>query len=184
MPERPLPAWTTPLLDAAAQRATDAWAIESGEPGIGLMERAGTGLVAALQARAPHGRVCVVCGKGNNGGDGLAVARRLRDSGRDVDVLMLAGGDELAGDARTNFERMPGPAPVPFSAAALDGAAVIVDAILGTGFAGAPREPARSAIEAINAAGEAGSMVVACDVPSGVDASTGEVIGPAVTADL
>ena len=58
----------------------------------------------------PHGRVAVVCGKGNNGGDGLVVARRLRELGRDVDVLMLAPGDELRGDARTNFERLPGAA--------------------------------------------------------------------------
>ena len=184
MTDRALPAWTTPLPDAEQQRATDAWAIESGEPGIRLMERAGAGMFSELVARVPRGRVAVVCGKGNNGGDGLVVARWLRELGRDVDVLMLAPGDELRGDARTNFERVPGAAPVPFSAAPLAGVAVVVDAILGTGFAGEPREPARSAIEAINAAGRAGAVVVACDVPSGVDASSGEVIGSAVRADL
>ncbi|HUB76068.1 MAG TPA: NAD(P)H-hydrate dehydratase, partial [Solirubrobacteraceae bacterium] len=97
---------------------------------------------------------------------------------------MLAPGDELRGDARTNFERLEGEAPVPFSAAPLGGAAAIVDAILGTGFAGEPREPARSAIQAIDEARRDGAFVVACDVPSGVDASSGEVLGPAVTADL
>ena len=61
---------------------------------------------------------------------------------------------------------------------------MIVDAILGTGFSGEPREPARSAIEAINEAGGRGAVVIACDVPSGVDASTGEVLGPAVRAEL
>jgi hydroxyethylthiazole kinase-like uncharacterized protein yjeF len=184
MADADLPAWTTPLLDAEQQRAADGWAIESGEPGIRLMERAGAGLVDALVKRMPHGRVAVVCGKGNNGGDGLVVARRLRELGRDVDVLMLAPGDELQGDARANFERLGAAATVPFSAPALDAAAVIVDAILGTGFSGTPRDPARSAIEAINEAGGRGAIVVACDVPSGVDASTGEVLGPAVRAEL
>jgi ADP-dependent NAD(P)H-hydrate dehydratase / NAD(P)H-hydrate epimerase len=184
MADAQLPTWTTPLLDAEQQRAADAWAIESGEPGIRLMERAGAGLFHALVTRVPRGRVAVVCGKGNNGGDGLAAARLLRELGRDVEVLMLAPGDDLRGDARTNFERLPGAAPAPFSAGALDGAAAILDAVLGTGFSGEPREPARSAIEAINEAGRRGATVVACDVPSGVDASTGEVIGPAVSADL
>jgi hydroxyethylthiazole kinase-like uncharacterized protein yjeF len=174
----------TPLLDAEQQRAVDAWAIDSGQPGIRLMERAGAGLVDALVRRVPTGRVIVVCGKGNNGGDGLVVARRLREQDRHVDVLMLAPGDELQGDARTNFDRLPGAPAVPFSATALDGAAGIVDAALGTGFSGEPREPVRSAIEAINAAGARGAVVIACDVPSGVDASTGEVLGPAVRADL
>src|SRR3984885_9975542 len=184
MTDRALPAWTTPLLDAEQQRAADAWAIESGEPGIRLMERAGAGLADRLVKRVPDGRVVVVCGKGNNGGDGLVAARRLRDLGRDVDILMLAPGDELRGDARANFERVQGAGVAPFSAGALDGAAVIVDAILGTGFSGEPREPARSAIEAINEARERGAVVIACDVPSGVDASTGEVLGPAVRAAL
>ncbi len=64
---------------------------------------------------------------------------------------MLAPGDDLRGDARTNFERLPGDAPEPFTPEALDGAVAIIDAVLGTGFSGEPREPARSAIEAINA---------------------------------
>ena len=166
--------------DAEQQRAIDAWAIgERGIPSLALMERAGAGLAELVRARVPSGRVAVVVGKGNNGGDGLVVARLLRDAGRDVDVFMLAPGEELRGDARANFDRLAGPAPRPFAAAALAGAAVIVDAILGTGFAGEAREPARSAIEAINAAG---AEIVACDVPSGVDASTGEVSGPAVRA--
>jgi hydroxyethylthiazole kinase-like uncharacterized protein yjeF len=184
MADTPLPAWTTPLLDAEQQRAVDAWAIESGEPGVRLMERAGAGLFDALVRRVSRGRVAVVCGKGNNGGDGLVAARLLRELGRTVDVLMLAPGDDLRGDARTNFERLPGAAPEPFAPEALDGVGSIIDAVLGTGFSGEPREPARSAIEAINQARRRGATVVACDVPSGVDASTGEVIGPAVSADV
>jgi len=178
-----LPDWLTPLPDAQEQRATDGWEIETrGTPGVELMERAGRGLAELVARLAPGGRVAVVCGKGNNGGDGLVVARLLRDAGREVDVLLLVAGEELGGDARTNLERLPGPAPQSFTGAGLDGAAAIVDAVLGTGFSGEPREPARGAIEAIVAAGERGAAVVACDVPSGVDASTGEVAGCAVRA--
>jgi NAD(P)H-hydrate epimerase len=131
---------------------------------------------------APTGRLAVVCGKGNNGGDGLVCARFLRQHGREVDVLLLGAAEDLKGDAQTNYERLPGPAPDPFAAGALDGASGIVDAILGTGFSGEPRQPAAGAIAAINAAGERGACVLACDVPSGVDGSTGEVAGQAVRA--
>ena len=78
---------------------------------------------------------------GNNGGDGLVVARLLRERGRDVDVLLLADPGELRGDALANYERLPAPGARAFEPAALEGAAAIVDAILGTGFAGEPREP-------------------------------------------
>ncbi len=177
-----LPNWLEPLLDSAQQRATDAWAIEQrGIPGIELMERAGSGLADLVIERAPTGRVAVMCGKGNNGGDGLVAARLLRELGRDVDVLLLGAADELRGDARTSLERLKGPAPRPFEADALAGCAAVVDAILGTGFSGAPREPAAGAIEAINAVGPH-AAVIACDVPSGVDASTGEIAGVAVWA--
>jgi ADP-dependent NAD(P)H-hydrate dehydratase / NAD(P)H-hydrate epimerase len=176
-----LPSWTTPLRDAAQQRAIDGWAIEErGIPGAELMERAGGGL-AELVAALPPGRIVVVVGKGNNGGDGLVVARWLRGRGREVDVLMLARGEELTGDARANFDRLTGPEPLHFRPELLNDAEIVVDAILGTGFSGEPREPASTAIEAIN---RCGATVVACDVPSGVDASTGEVRGVAVRATV
>ncbi|MGI8712355.1 MAG: NAD(P)H-hydrate dehydratase [Solirubrobacteraceae bacterium] len=181
-----LPDWLTPLPDAEQQRETDAWAIETlGTPGIELMERAGAGLGELVGSRVPSGRVVVICGKGNNGGDGLVVARLLREAGREVEVLLLGPGDDLRGDARANLERLGEPAPGPFDAARLSGAAAIVDAILGTGSRGEPRQPARGAIAAINACAEAAPgppMVIACDVPSGVDASTGEVAEVAVRA--
>jgi NAD(P)H-hydrate epimerase len=145
------------------------------------MERAGDGLADLVLWLESRGRVAVVCGKGNNGGDGLVCARILRQKGLQVDVLLLADPEELRGEARTNLERLRGPEPRPFSAEALTGAAVIVDAILGTGFSGTPRDPAAGAIRAINEAGSQ-AAVVACDVPSGVDASTGEVAGEAVFA--
>jgi ADP-dependent NAD(P)H-hydrate dehydratase / NAD(P)H-hydrate epimerase len=187
-----LPDWLDPLPDASEQRALDEWAIgERGIPGVDLMERAGTGLADLVGELAPAGRIVAVCGKGNNGGDGFVAARLLRERGRSVDVLVLGDVAELRGDARSNFERLPGEEPMPFDAAALAGAGAIIDTILGTGFSGEPREPAAGAIAAINAAGggagadgdaRAGACVVACDVPSGVDASTGEVTGAAVRA--
>ncbi|HET9105407.1 MAG TPA: NAD(P)H-hydrate dehydratase [Solirubrobacteraceae bacterium] len=178
-----LPDWLAPLPDAEQQRAIDTWAIEQcGIPGRELMEQAARGLTDLVSVRVPEGRLVVVCGKGNNGGDGLAAARLLRDRGRVVDVLLLAEPGEYRGDAAVNLERLPGAAAQAFAAGSLDGAAGIVDAVLGTGFSGVPHGAAAAAIEAISAAGRAGSEVIACDVPSGVDASTGIVQGQAVCA--
>jgi NAD(P)H-hydrate epimerase len=177
-----LPDWLDPLPDAEQQRALDEWAIdELGIPGIELMERAGSGLAEAGQRIVPTGQIAVVCGKGNNGGDGFVCARLLRELGREVRVLLLGSPDELRGDASANCKRLPGAPPEPFDAAALEGSEGVVDAILGTGFSGEPREPAAGAIEAINDAARS-AVVIACDVPSGVDASTGEVLGAAVRA--
>ena len=175
-----LPDWLGPLPGAAEQRALDEWAIgERGIPGLDLMERAGEGLTNLVCELAPTGTIAVVCGKGNNGGDGLVAARLLRVLGRDVRVLLLAAPEELRGDARTNCERLPGAPPERFDSAALSGVDAIVDAILGTGFSGEPRDPVATAIAAMNAAAGAGAVVVACDVPSGVDGSTGEIAGHA-----
>jgi len=175
-----LPAWLEPLPDAVQMRATDTWAIEEqGVPSLELMERAGAGLARVVAEHAPEGQLAFVCGKGNNGGDGLVAARVLRDQGRDVRVLCVEPPEDFEGDARRNLERLPGSPPDLFQPAGLEGAAAIVDALLGTGFSGTPREPAAGAIEAINAAG---APVIAADVPSGVDASTGAVEGAAVRA--
>jgi ADP-dependent NAD(P)H-hydrate dehydratase / NAD(P)H-hydrate epimerase len=176
-----LPGWLDPVYEAVEMRAVDRWAIEEqGIPGIDLMERAGIGLarVAAAASRG-SGPVRIVIGKGGNGGDGLVAARILREDGRSVDVLTIAPLDELRGDALTNLERLPGEAPVPFEQGAVDGSSALVDALLGTGFSGEPREPVAGAIRAIN---EQDAPVVACDVPSGIDASSGEVHGEAVRA--
>ena len=179
----PLPPWLEPLSDAAAQRALDAWAIEQrGVPGLELMERAGAGLARLVAERVGQGSIAIVCGKGNNGGDGLVAARHLRAAGREVDVQLLCPPQELRGDARANCERLPGAPPRPFVPGTLMDEAVIVDAILGTGSSGAPEGPALGAVETLAAAAERGIPVIACDVPSGVDASTGEVAGPAVRA--
>jgi hydroxyethylthiazole kinase-like uncharacterized protein yjeF len=175
-----LPRWLEPLLDAEQMRATDAWAIDTRNvPSLELMERAGEGLARIVGQYGPAGRIAIVCGKGNNGGDGLVAARLLRQAGRDVQVLLVWPAKWVQGDAAEMLRRLPGPAPEPFEADALSSAHVIVDALLGTGFEGAPREPADGVIAAINAAK---GRVVAADVPSGVNASTGEVEGEAVRA--
>jgi ADP-dependent NAD(P)H-hydrate dehydratase / NAD(P)H-hydrate epimerase len=198
-----LPDWLTPLPDAETIRAVDRWAIEErGIAGLDLMERAGAGVVRAVERLAPDGPVAVACGKGNNGGDGLVVARLLRDAGREVTVACAAAPEDFAGDARTNLERLPGAPPVRLSgeswakgeggaggareggaaaAKLLAGYVVIVDALLGTGFQGEPRGAVAEAIEAIN---HSRASVVSVDVPSGVDASTGVVAGSAVRASL
>jgi NAD(P)H-hydrate epimerase len=174
-----LPDWLDPLYTSEEMRAVDKWAIEEqGVPSLDLMERAGLGLARVTAEVAADGPVRVVIGKGNNGGDGLVAARLLREDGRDVRVLLTADPGDLRGDAAANLERLPG-APQPYSADGLDGAACIVDALLGTGFQGEPRGVVGAAIDAIN---DLGAIVVAADVPSGVDASTGEVSGAAVRA--
>lgn len=176
------PAWLDPLPDAAGLRATDAWAIGTvGISGIALMETAGALLADAVVEVAPQGPVAIVCGAGNNGGDGYVVARLLREAGRRVRVVSTVPDERLKGDAALARDAFGGPAD-PWSPAALDDAAVIVDAILGTGASGVPRGVAAEAIAGIAAAADRGIPVVACDVPSGVDATTGEVAGVAVPA--
>jgi ADP-dependent NAD(P)H-hydrate dehydratase / NAD(P)H-hydrate epimerase len=172
--------WLDPLFAADEMRDVDAWAIdEQHVPSLDLMERAGEGLARVTAAVAQEGPIRVVVGKGNNGGDGLVVARLLREDGYEVDVLAAVDPTELKGDAKANLDRLPGSPPEPFEADRLNASGAIVDALLGTGFEGAPREPVASVIAAINAQD---APVVACDVPSGVNASTGEIETEAVRA--
>jgi NAD(P)H-hydrate epimerase len=160
-------------------RATDRWAIEErGIPSLDLMERAGAGLALLADRTVPRGPVAVVCGKGNNGGDGFVAGRLLYELGRTVRVLRLAEQREYRGDAAENIRRLEG-AHEPFTVGALDGAALVVDAILGTGFDGDPRGLAKDAIEAIAVLDV---PVVSADIASGVDASTGEAARVSVVA--
>jgi hydroxyethylthiazole kinase-like uncharacterized protein yjeF len=177
-----LPVGLDPLLDVEQLRASDRWAIEErGMGGGALMERAAEGLARAVAGAAPSGDVVVVCGGGNNGGDGYAAARLLRGAGRRVVVAWTSDPAKLKGDAAETRDRLDGDAPVAFSPSLLDGAEVVVDAMLGTGFSGAPREPVAGAIEAIN---NSAALVIAADVPSGVDAATGAIEAGAVRADV
>ncbi len=189
-----LPAWLTPLPDAETMRGVDRWAIEErGVEGLDLMERAGAAVARVVEQLAPAGTVAILCGKGNNGGDGLVVARLLRSGGRDVTVICTSDPRELAGDAAANLERLPGERPVRLDGSRwdnaaesagqsrnpLEGSVLLLDALLGTGARGAPGGETADAIEAMSACGV---PVLSVDVPSGVDASTGAVAGIAVQA--
>src|SRR5215213_591562 len=171
--------WLQPCLDADEMRAVDRWAIdERGVPSLELMETAGRAVAETAAEIAASSKAVVICGKGNNGGDGLVAARTLREMGFEIEALLLARGDQLSDDAKANLERLDGSRSVDPGevASAIDGAGVVVDAIFGTGFAGTPRDPAASVIEAMN---DADAPVVAADVASGVNAGTGEVEGHA-----
>ena len=171
------------LYTAEEMSRADAGAQQLGIPGGALMERAGAAMARIALERYLPGQALVVCGGGNNGGDGFVIARELHRSG--VEVAVLATKDEYEGDPATNLEalrnldvRFTSPEDL---AAELGAADFIVDALLGTGFSGAVREREASIIEKVNSAQ---APILAVDVPSGVDGSTGEVQGAAVIADL
>ena len=181
---------TVALPDAAEMRSLDAAAIDGlGIPGTVLMERAGLAAAHEVLQRHPEARrATIVCGAGNNGGDGFVVARHLRSAGLEVRTVLVGPLSRLSPDARTNHgvcKRMGIPMIRTSDRAAvrrlLRTADVAVDALLGTGATGAPRGAIGAAVAALNAAS---CPVVALDVPSGVDASDGTVAGDAVRAGV
>ncbi len=173
------------MISSDRMAQVDANAAALGVPRRVLMESSGAAVARAVRAASsPGDRVVVVAGRGNNGGDGLVAARFLDD--RDVSVVLLGRRETVATDiARENLDALRRAEyevhEVRDSTAlpALD-AAVVVDAMLGTGAGGAPREPAATAVRRVN---EADATVVAVDVPTGVDPDTGERPGVAVAAD-
>jgi len=177
--ETSFPDWLQPLFGAEQMRAIDRWAVEQrAVPSLDLMERAGAALAVHADRLVPRGPIVIVCGKGNNGGDGFVAGRLLRGFGRAVRVLLLAEPGRHAGDAAVNLGRLEG-GHEQFDPRALAAAAVVIDAILGTGFEGEARGAAKEAIEAIALLDAA---VVAADIASGVDASTGEAASVSVVA--
>lgn len=146
-------------------------------PGIVLMENAGRGAAEKIHSLCPEGRVLILCGKGNNGGDGYVIARHLVLLGRDVQIAALTNPAELSGDAKTAAEiavRLGLSMTIPVSEdalSALTGAAdVIVDCLLGTGSRGELRPPYSWAVDQSN---QQNCTRVAIDVPSGLDCETG-----------
>jgi ADP-dependent NAD(P)H-hydrate dehydratase / NAD(P)H-hydrate epimerase len=167
--------WTEPLYTAAEMRAAEE-AYDG--PMLELMERAGTAAAEAVLRRYPDARTLSVwCGTGSNGGDGFVVARKLHEAGRAVEIVLAGEEEKVSGDAAENLARAR-KLDLPFAERACG--EVAVDAMFGTGFSGKPRDRAARRIEELNALEV---PVVAVDVPSGVDASTGEAAGPAVEAD-
>lgn len=179
-----------PLLTSAETQTIDRETEERGTPVEELMERAGMAVAAAATQVAGGGygrRAVVICGKGNNGGDGLVAARHLARWGMALDVFLLADAAslrepvnaKLAALARSGIVALP--ANLEGIARALARADVAIDAIFGTGFRG---EADGEHLDAIRALNDAAAPVVAVDVPSGVEGDTGVVRGSAVTADV
>lgn len=176
---------------AEQMRQIDRRAIEAGIPSVALMQSAGEAFARACleELGNPAGkRVVVVCGRGNNGGDGFVAARHLACAGAQVEVVLAGRADELTGDAAVFFAAL-GPMGVAVTLAAdepdvrlaerLGHAALIGDALLGTGARGAPEGVIARLITTMNASD---APIVACDIPSGVAADTGRVEGTAVNA--
>lgn len=160
---------------AIDQRALEEFAV----PGVILMENAGRGAAELLVGLGARGPVAICCGKGNNGGDGLVMARHLDNRGIAVRVLLFARPEEVTGDAAINLEivkRSGLPLLVQPDLAELAPADWIVDALFGTGLVGPVRPPFDAVIQAINASGR---PVLAVDIPSGLDCDTG--LSPGVT---
>jgi NAD(P)H-hydrate epimerase len=195
-----------PALSRSQSRCIDQLAIDQlGMPGMVLMENAGRGVVDVLlrvdptlnskhsQTTGSHiGEVSIFCGKGNNAGDGFVIARHLEIRGIPVQVLLLAAPQELRGDARLNFEILTHtdiPRVNLWSCKDLKAALEkhvhdstwLVDALLGTGAQGAPREPYRTTIEWMNGRP---ARRLAVDLPSGLDCDTGQPAAPTLHADL
>ncbi len=186
-----------PLLTAAEMRELDRRTIAAGTPGEALMERAGARVVEAMARR--YGpllgmRVLVLCGPGNNGGDGFVAARHLRQQGAEPHVGLVVHPDRVLGDARLHLERMR-EAGLPVNVAE-DGESLrrmiarherwdyALDALLGTGARGTLEGPIATAVQLLRELDEAGTRVVAVDLPTGVHADTGEIARRAVRADL
>jgi hydroxyethylthiazole kinase-like uncharacterized protein yjeF len=170
------------IFAAAQVRELDRLAIAAGTPGYELMCRAGAAALELLRSRWPGARaLAVICGGGNNGGDGLVVARLARAAGFTVRVALLAEADRLQGEAAQAAADagIAGLSLEAFSAELLAGADVVVDAVLGTGLARPVSAQFRDAIDAMSGAGK---PVLSLDIPSGLDADTGLPHGAAVRA--
>jgi ADP-dependent NAD(P)H-hydrate dehydratase / NAD(P)H-hydrate epimerase len=191
-----------PAISAETMTGTDRRAQALGVPELRLMEHAGTAVAAAVRALAADlgrwgtGPIVILCGPGNNGGDGYVAARRLALAGGTV-VVASVGPDErpTGASAARNWDRVARDTGIAklhlrvvrdvlMFGQGIDKAAVVVDALLGTGVRGALREPIRSTVEVIRRAGAAGVPIVAVDTPTAVDLSSGEPSDPAVRADL
>lgn len=178
---------TARVLTASQMAALDRATIDDvGVPGVVLMERAALGVLAATE-EAPAGPIVVLVGPGNNGGDGSAVARMLHLRGRDVTIVLAASEERLRGDAAVQL-RIARNVGVPVCApgeaeAALQRAAVLVDALLGIGQTEAPRGAVAEALDAVRR-GCGRPFIVAVDVPTGVHTDTGAVWDEGAHADV
>jgi hydroxyethylthiazole kinase-like uncharacterized protein yjeF len=180
-----------PVLTAAQMREADRRTIEGGVPGATLMDQAGAAVARVVRERYPAPRrIAVLCGKGNNGGDGFAAARHLRD--RQPEVFLVGRREDVTGDAALHLERMEAAGiallAVPDEAAWHDAraevghAGLVIDALLGTGLREGAAGLTGRVIEEV--ARWVTAPIVAVDIASGLSSDTGEVPGPALRADV
>ncbi|HKB34968.1 MAG TPA: NAD(P)H-hydrate epimerase, partial [Gemmataceae bacterium] len=182
---------TSPVMTCAEVRALEQRAIwELGLPSIVLMENAGRGLAELLVSLGVTGKTMIVCGKGNNGGDGMVLARHLDNRQVNVRVLLFGRPEDLTSDAAVNFQVLtrsgmnvevyPGESPdLDRVRDELASAEWIVDALFGTGLRGPLRAPFDAIVGLINAST---ARVLAVDIPSGLDGDSGRPLGPTVRA--
>jgi len=191
-----------PPMSAEAMTGADRRAQALGVPGEWLMEHAGAAVAAAAHALAVdtdrwgRGPIVILCGPGNNGGDGLVAARRLAGVGARVVVALVApdarpstpdaarNWDRIVRDDRITIVHAPVARDVALLCRGIEKAATVVDALLGTGVRGPLREPIRSAVELVNRARASLVPVLAVDTPTAVDLTSGDPSDPAVRADL
>ncbi|HUQ79145.1 MAG TPA: NAD(P)H-hydrate epimerase [Patescibacteria group bacterium] len=189
-------------ITAAAMTGADLKAQALGIPGERLMEHAGAAVAAAARALAIDtdrwglGPIVILAGPGNNGGDGLVAARRLAAAGAEVVVALVSGTarpstpdaaknwDRIVRDERITIVHTPVARDVAMLGHGIETAAIIVDALLGTGVRGPLRDPIRAAVDLINTARAQLVPVLAVDTPTAVDLTSGDPSDPAVRADL
>jgi NAD(P)H-hydrate epimerase len=184
-----------PILTAEEMRSADAWAIAHGVPGITLMENAGLAAARAIESRfGRERRVAIVCGLGNNGGDGFVVARVLKSDW--TRVYVIGDPEKLRGDAKHHYDRLRKErSRLPVEAIKTDAewqakatefgrCSLIVDALLGTGSHDAPRDLTALAIESVRRERARGARVVSVDLPSGVPADGGPFDWKTIEADV
>lgn len=182
------------ILSREQIRRIDRMAVERyGIPSLILMENAGRGAAEIIRAvYGEFGAAFVVCGTGNNGGDGCVIARHLHNAGWSVRVLLAGDPQRMSPDLRTNFNIAAAMGLNILAATEADSWQqavssvaeddVVIDALLGTGFTGQVRSPIAELISALNAAAK--RTTVAIDVPSGLDCDTGEVGGVCIVAGM
>lgn len=167
------------VLTTAEMSRADQLAVAAGVPSLELMEVAGRAVAVEAARMVPAGgRIAIMCGPGNNGGDGMVAARLLAEAGYEVVLGLLGERSRLAGDAGEMARRWTGPV-VAADQVSLDGIALVIDALFGAGLSRPLDGAAAAAVTAVN---RSGVPVLAVDVPSGLDGTTGAAAGPVVSA--
>src|SRR5690349_12001632 len=166
------------VLTTAEMDRADRLTIAAGTPGFALMLSAGQAVAEAASDLVEEGPIVVVCGPGNNGGDGFVAAAELAAQGRDVQVILMCDREALKGDAASAARGWKNPI-LPFTPQAIGRPALIIDALFGAGLSRQVAGEAHDMIAAINANG---APVLAVDLPSGVNGSSAAIMGIAVKA--